>query len=151
MTITVDQFRRDFQEFSNVTKIPDATIQFNLDMAYLFLTERWDSAIVDKGAELFTAHQLVLSMRNMRTVAINGIPGQTGIITSKSVGGVSLSYDTAHAFMADWGYWNLSDYGTRFAFLANMVGMGGFQAGIGLPGSAVPVGTISGGNLLGQD
>lgn len=145
MTVTVAKFRLDFPEFADVTKLPDAIIKFNLDMAYLLLTSRWDSTIVDLGAELFTAHQLVLSMQNKRVVSINGIPGQGGIISSKSVGGVSVSYDTAHAFFADWGYFNLSNYGTRFAFLANIVGMGGFQAGIGWPGSLGPIGV----NMLG--
>lgn len=150
MTVTVAKFRQDFPEFADVTKLSDATIQFNLNMAYLLLTERWDSTIIDLGAELFAAHQLVLSMRNQRTVSIGGIPGQTGIIASKTVGGVSVAYNNLNAFMADWGYFNLSDYGTRFAFLANIVGMGGFQAGIWLPGS-VPLGVINDGNLLGQD
>jgi hypothetical protein len=152
MTITVDQFRIDYQEFSDLTRIPDAEVQFNLNLAYLLLPDdRW-SGLLDAGAELFTAHMLVLKLQNLRTVSIGGIPGQqTGIVTSKAVGGVSVSYDTASALMADWAFWNLSNYGTRFAFLANMVGMGADTAGIGFQGAAIPVGVIGGGNLLGQD
>jgi hypothetical protein len=152
MTISIAQFRLNYPEFGDITKLPDAMIQTQLNIAYLLLTERWDSTIIDYGAELFAAHMIVLSMQDLRTVEIGGIPGTGGgIIASKSVGGVALSYDTAGSLLADWDFWNLSTYGKRFASIARIIGMGGLQMGIGSP-AGIPTGVLfGGGNILGED
>ncbi len=54
-------------------------------------------------------------------IAAAGIAG--GIQTSKSVGDVSVSYQTLTA-LEDWGAWNLTSYGQLLATMARVVGMG---------------------------
>ena len=50
-----------------------------------------------------------------------------GSITSKSVGGVSVSMDNSAAVsdLNGWGAWKLTTYGTQFAQMAKLVGKGG--------------------------
>jgi hypothetical protein len=52
-----------------------------------------------------------------------------GVIASKNVGSVSVSYDTNAGIVKDAGHWNLTAFGTRFIWLANMVGTGGIEIG----------------------
>jgi hypothetical protein len=47
----------------------------------------------------------------------------TGILTSKSVGDVSASYQALVA-LEDWGAWNLTKYGQQLATMAKVVGSG---------------------------
>ena len=50
-----------------------------------------------------------------------------GSVSSKSVGGVSVSFDNSTAIndLQGWGVWKLTQYGAQFAQLAKMVGKGG--------------------------
>lgn len=52
-----------------------------------------------------------------------------GLQASKSVGGVSISYDynTALSGLDQWGGWTTTAYGAQFAALAKLYGKGGMQ------------------------
>jgi hypothetical protein len=91
------------------------------------------NSVRDIGLELFTAHMLTLNKQAMDAAGTGGTPGQNvGPIQSKSISSVSVSFDVAHAIMEGASFWNLSTYGTRFYWLADMMGMGPDQIGIGL-------------------
>lgn len=130
MTVTVNTFRRDFIEFSDSTDYANSTISYYLTLAgKLMDTNRWGD-LYDDGVNLFIAHNIALERRAIQTAANDGIPGQSGGITSsKSVDKVSISYDTASAAELDAGHWNLTIYGTRYIRLARMIGMGPVQIG----------------------
>jgi len=136
VTVNVAQFRADFTEFTNATTFPDSGIQFWLTTAYLMLPAcRW-STLLDLGAELFAAHNVVLEALATRSVATGALPGlQLGVVSGKSVDRVSLSYDAQAGLEIDAGHWNLTTYGTRFIRFARMAGMGAIQvnddAGLG--------------------
>jgi hypothetical protein len=53
----------------------------------------------------------------------------SGIVSSKSVDKVSVSYDTSGAMEAGAGHWNLTTYGTRYIRLVKLVGAGPLQIG----------------------
>lgn len=114
-----------YPEFANSTTYPTATIQQWLTVAYAQLNgERW-AAMLDLGAGLFTAHMVAVSAMNTAAAAKGAVPGQSsGPVASKSVGAVSVSYDTGAALMDKAGHWNLTNYGTRFLQLSRMVGSG---------------------------
>ena len=138
MTITPQQLRVDFPEFSSTTVFSNSAVTFWLNVAYQFLNaDRWGSTI-DLGAELFAAHNLVIEAKAQASSGVGGIPGeQVGPISSKSVDKVSISYDNALAAQDGAGHWNLTVYGTRFARIQRMMGAGPLFIGVG----ATPVGS----------
>lgn len=129
MTVTTASFRQNFPEFADTTKYPDAQVTFWLGYAtrLLYSVDRW-ADMLDDGIQFVMAHQLALAARSQAAASAGGAPGSTaGAVASKSVGGVSVSYDTGAALLQDGGYWNLTTYGIQFWQLAMLVGMGGFQ------------------------
>jgi hypothetical protein len=133
MPITAERFRADFPEFCDKEVFLPSQIDYYLRLAYMMLNpQRWGNTI-DFGAGLFVAHNVALEAKQQAVAASGGIPGaSSGIISSKSVDKVSISYDTASGLQADAGHWNLTLYGTRFIRLARMMGSGPIQVGIGM-------------------
>lgn len=125
MTLTIAQFREQFPEFASSSTYPDAVVQARLNQAYLMLpAERWDTAL-DLGAGWFVAHYLALGKMAAANAAAPG--SVSGPVTSKSVGGVSVSYDTSSSIYSDAGHWNITLYGRQFWDLALLFRGGGIQ------------------------
>ena len=116
-------FRIHFPEFANETVYPDSAIGFWSDFAEKILdSTRWGQFRA-MGLELYTAHMLSINAGNQ-----SGNPGQrVGVIASKSVGDISVSMDISAVTVQNGGHWNISNYGTRFKQIANLVGMGAVQ------------------------
>jgi hypothetical protein len=139
MTITATQLRGNFTEFSNTVTYPDSLISFWLQVAYMMLPAcNWGVAL-DLGAQLYAAHNLVLEgLANAE--AGNGAPPQlaVGPIITKTVGEVTVTYDTASGVNVEDTHWNMTTYGTRFITFARQFGAGPRQFGIGCtpPGNA---------------
>ncbi len=81
---------------------------------------------------LFIAHFLTLYLQSLAdansTAAQAVAAGQTrGLMSSKSVGDVSVSYDfsTIAQGLDGWAAWNLTTFGQQYATLARIVGKGG--------------------------
>lgn len=125
MAVTPVSFRESFPEFASLTLYPPQMVQFWLDVAVQFVNEaRW-ATLTDLGVSLFAAHQITLQAKAQKSAAFGQTPGQnTGILTSKSIDGVSASYDVSTATLQDAGHWNLSTYGVRYLQMARMMGMG---------------------------
>ena len=124
MTLTPAQFRADFPEFADSVAWPDTQVGAELALGATYINEdRWGVSAV-KGAELVAAHFLVLAKRD----GAGALPGEVkGLLTSKSVGGVSAGYDLSAVLEADAGFWNLTAYGLRYYRLARQMGAGGMQ------------------------
>lgn len=122
MTVTVDSFRLGFPEF-NTVDYPDSMVQFWLDRALELVNPSAWGRSFDLGVQLFVAHNVVIEKRNEKAAA-GGVPGAagSGTLASKSVGPISVSYDTSIGLNPDDGQWNLTNYGTRFAALVRMFG-----------------------------
>ena len=120
------QFRTDLPEFADTATYPDAQVNLYLNLAALVLpAARWCDYL-NLGLELFTAHNIVLDRQGVVIAAAGGIPGvASGVVSAKSVGQMSISYDTAAGIEKDAGHWNLTVYGRRFFRLMGMIGMGG--------------------------
>jgi len=123
------EFRSHFPEFSSETTYPPAVVTFWSGIAEKLVIEKRWGELYDHGVELATAHYLALAAADQKQAAVGGIPGNAtqGAITSESVGGVSVSFDTANAMDQGAGHWNMTTYGRQFIRLARMIGMGGYQ------------------------
>lgn len=91
------------------------------------------TTMADFATELFLAHNLVLEKQALDAATRGADPGTTiGVVTSKSVGGVSVSYDISQIVDQNSGFWGTTMYGLRFIRLARLRGMGPIQIGIGI-------------------
>lgn len=126
--ITPDQFRTDYPAFADRVKYADRDVQMYLDLAYASLSsDRWGEYYV-MGQELFAAHHLVLDAADNAAAAKGALPGSAGFLaSSKSVGGVSVSYDLTGTADARGQSWNTTMYGRRYWRLAAMAGSSPLQ------------------------
>jgi hypothetical protein len=124
--ITVADFRGLFPEFEDSSVYLDEVVQPWLTIATSLLDpNRW-GAMYGMGIALFTAHELALDRQAMITASRGGVPGLgVGAMTSKSINGVSVSYNPSLASMTNAGDFNLTTYGMRFIRFAYMFGSGG--------------------------
>ena len=123
------QFRTDFPEFTDTVKYTDAVLTFWSGFVETRLNvDRWAGAL-NYGVELATAHYVTLAVKDQINAAAGKVPGSSmqGAASSKSVGDVSVSYDTTSSLEAEAGHWNLTSYGRQFIRLARNIGMGGVQ------------------------
>lgn len=128
MSVTHDQFVANFPEFADTDAFPAAQFTFWYGVAALVMdAERW-GALLDTGAQLYVAHNLVLGAQASQAAAFGGAPGvTTGPIASKAVDKVQAAFDVQSAIEEGGGQFNLTTYGTRWFSLAMMVGSGGMQ------------------------
>jgi hypothetical protein len=158
-------FRQDYREFGSLALYPNSTVQYWVNVAGMLIsnTARWGngsptpvapaSTIIDVAQELFVAHNLALEKQATDAAKRGGTPGiATGMVSSKSVGGASISYDTGSIAEEGAGIWNATTYGLRLYRLFMYFGAGAIQVGaewdqfeFGVtPGAFVPAtGTIS--------
>lgn len=131
--LTPVEFITNLPEFANATNFPVAGVQYWLNIAYLRLPSRVWGTLLDLGAQLYAAHNLTIEFRNARAAANGAPPGeQVGPLNSKSVSKVAAGYDTAAGSVEDAGNYNLTNYGTRFMELVDIIGSQGIaQIGTG--------------------
>jgi hypothetical protein len=126
--MNVGAFRTAFPEFSDTVKYPDAMINFWAGLAEkLVLPSVW-STCYTQGVNLYVAHELVLASQNEKAGSTGGAPGSYGgVANNKTVGSVTVGYDSTSTSEKDAGYWNLTNYGRQFIRLARIFGAGAIQ------------------------
>lgn len=141
--MTPAEFRVNLPEFSDSSRYPDSQISRWLAAGGSLLSVDAWGELLDYGLELWTAHHLALWRRNADTAAAGGAVGQgSGVVASKSVGDVSVSYDTGSGTLDGMADLNLTSYGVQFARLARQIGMGapavaaGGALAVGYPGAS---------------
>eukprot|EP01037_Dinobryon_pediforme_P023422 gene23422-24868_t len=113
MTVLYADFIAAFPEFSDATAFPASQINFWLAQAPNNLNARRLGKNYDLATMLYVAHNVVISAREVAS-AEKGIPGTApGLISSKTVGPVSVSYDAAGTAVEGAGAWNATSYGQR--------------------------------------
>lgn len=119
----VGAFRTVFPEFADTTVYPDTLVDFWAELAEMQVLESvWRNAHT-KGVYLYVAHELTLAAQSAKAGKQGGVPGTSGgVANSKTVGSVSVSYDTTSTAEKDAGYWNLTNYGKQFIRLARIFG-----------------------------
>lgn len=126
--LDVAKFRNDFPEFSNGTRYTDAAINFWSGIGDKLLSpDRWGD-LHTQGLSLFTAHNIALAAGNSATAGAGGVPGQTnGVVSAKTVGSASVSYDVASLSELNAGHWNQTVYGRQYIRLVRLLGQGCYQ------------------------
>ena len=124
----VAAFRVNFPEFASVTKYPTTQIDFWAGVAELMVLEAVWKNMHTQGVQLYVAHEITLAAQNAAAGASGGTPGTSGgVASSKSVGSVSVGYDSTATSEKNAGYWNLTNYGKQFIRFARMFGAGAIQ------------------------
>jgi hypothetical protein len=126
---TVEDFYADFPQFFTLDEddnpvliLPLGMLEMYIDLAHSTITkpiyrEAWRMCM-----GLFIAHFATLYLQGKDD------PGQAGLVASKSVDGVSVSFDNS-AIVSDlqgFGTFKLTSFGEQLATYAKMVGIGGF-------------------------
>lgn len=128
MAFTVAAFRKTFPEFSDTGVYSDSLILGWSAIAARFVdVRRWRNS-ADLGVNLYVAHEITLEAQSINAANVGGTPGnQSGPVNTKTVGSVTVGYDTAQALEKDAGHWNLTSYGKQYWRLLRMFGMGSVQ------------------------
>jgi hypothetical protein len=122
------QFRLDFPEFSDTAKYPDSQLNFWSGVAELQVRECVWKTMWTQGVKLYVAHEITMAAQNVKTAAVGGTPGtQGGIPNNKTVGSVTVGYDSQSNSEKDAGWWNNTNYGKQFIRLARIFGAGAIQ------------------------
>jgi hypothetical protein len=124
-------FRAMFPEFTDLGAYPDLAITAYANLAKARLDERRWGEMLDYGISLYVAHFMALARKEAIARSSgkgNVAPGAMGgLVTSKSVDKVSVSYDVSTVLMKDAGQWNLTRYGAELYQLMGQMGAGGIQ------------------------
>ncbi|QNT79254.1 DUF4054 domain-containing protein [Entomobacter blattae] len=135
-TLTEPEFRDLFPEFEDSKAYPAKIIVARLKIINLRINGfRWRN-LSDYGRGLMLAHYLALwkytQLQNRvgadGKTQVSSVPGMAvGAVNSKSVGALSVGYDTSLSKLDDAGFWNLTTYGQEFWQLVGLIGMPGQQ------------------------
>ena len=128
MALDVAKFRTDFPEFADASRYTPAMLAFWSGIGEKVVSADRFGDLYSGAIELFTAHNCVLAAGNKTAAANGSIPGSAGgVVQSKAVGSVNVSYDTASAMELDAGHWNQTTYGRQYIRLARLIGQGCYQ------------------------
>jgi hypothetical protein len=107
---------------------PTSMIQFWAGLAELQVRSCiWKRAWL-QGVSLYVAHEITLASQNTKASGNGGVPGTSGgVPSSKTVGSVSVGYDSNVTSEKDAGWWNLTNYGKQFYRLVQTFGAGAIQ------------------------
>jgi hypothetical protein len=126
--LTVEQFRATFPAFANTNYYPDEQVAFWIDEAVGGTSGspaidplRWGQ-FYNVGLRLYVAHNLALERLATRQSASGAAPVGSGVVSGRSVGPASVSYDTEFGSEEGGGNYNLTVYGQRFLRYLRMAG-----------------------------
>lgn len=119
-------FRAAVPAMADVAKYPDATLELYLGLAHENLNEGRLGDMYAMAQCWYAAHFIALVSQ---AAAAPGKPSGSvgGVISSKSVGGVSISYDVSSITNANAGQWNSTLYGRLLWPYLQMAGTGPLQ------------------------
>lgn len=124
----IGAFRTKFPEFSDKARYSDTEIEFWADLAELQVRQCVWKNTYPYGVQLYVAHEITLATQNAKAGKNGGAPGTFGgIANTKTVGSVTVGYDSQSTSEKDAGYWNLTNYGKQFIRLARLFGAGCVQ------------------------
>lgn len=124
----IPAFRAAFPEFADTTVYPTTQITFWAGLAEkLVLSCVWGTCHTE-GVQLYVAHEITLAAQSAKAAHMGGVPGsQGGIPNNKTVGSVTVGYDSTSVSEKDAGWWNLTNYGKQFIRLARIFGAAAIQ------------------------
>lgn len=119
-------FRSAYPEFDSL-QYPDAAVLVRLKLAEKFFSEElWpDEDVRAHCIGLYAAH--FLAAHGSRAAGGEGGAGVTGVVSSKSVDGASISYDVGSTVEQGAGFWNATPYGRELYQILRVFGAGAVQ------------------------
>ena len=125
--LTLEEFRKLFPEIDS-DSYPDVAVKARLALAAKFFSEEtWPDPVIRAHVMgLYTAHYLTFA----KSAAGGGNGGDNsglGQVSSMSVDGASVSYDTSSSSEEGAGSWNLTAYGREVWQLIQLFGAGARQ------------------------
>ena len=113
-----------FPEFATLATLPQLTYWLGEATNQLSVVRL--GLQFDRAAMLFAAHNITLGLRDAEDSTSGATPGESmGPASSKSAGGLSISYDLNIVAIAGAGEYNATSYGQRLWKLLESVAMGG--------------------------
>lgn len=126
--MNIGLFRANFPEFADQAVYPSSQITFWSTLAEKLVLECIWRGCWQQGVQLYVAHEMTLAAQNVKVAANGGTPGTFGgVPNNKTVGGVSVGYDSQSTGEKDAGWWNLTNYGKQFIRLARIFGAAAIQ------------------------
>lgn len=122
--IAYEDFVAAFPEFGVASTYTPEKVTLWIDDGYLAFDPSVFGARLDLLVMLYVAHNLTLDGQNMRAGAQIG--ATSGPIASKSIGGVSVSYDVGATITQNAGIYNGTSYGQRLVTMVQGMARGGF-------------------------
>lgn len=114
-------FLNFFPQFKE--KVPDEVLKSFINLANANINIARYKSFWNMAMNFYVAHFLTIYISECQRLGANSV----GMITSKSVDGISVSYDTA-SIMNDldgWGGYKQTSFGIQFATIAKLAGLGG--------------------------
>lgn len=126
--MTVWQFRELYPSFTEAL-YPDFAVETRLALGEEFLSEKvWRKVAVRTHAVgLYTAHFLAAYGSTAAGGSGKESGSGMGVVSSKSVDGASISYDTGSTVEQGAGFWNSTPYGRELWQLMRVFGAGAVQ------------------------
>jgi len=123
--LPIASFRAAFPAFT-ADEYPDSQVLIRLTLADQIFSETLWGEIRNHAMGLYTAHYLMAY--GSKAVGGSGTGGSiNGVVSSKSVDGASVSFDTGNALWANAGFWNTTPYGRELYQLMQVFGAGARQ------------------------
>ena len=139
---TVEEFRADYPAFADANRFTDEEVQYWIDTACsppnstpAINKWRWGQ-FYSLGLHLFVAHNLAVQDMMAQRAGLPGMGGPvytttplvgSGVPASKSVDGVSVSYDNQIGMERDAGWWGSTPWGNQFLYYLRMAGSAPIQ------------------------
>lgn len=131
-------FRKMFPAFADTTVWPEEMLSMYWDMAAEFISPAWcpcrmlNGGALQLALDMMTAHIATLMNPQAAEGGAAGVPTGGGIVTSASIGAVSVGV-AAPPTKDMWEYWlGQTPYGQQLLALLKVKAVGGFYVG-GLP------------------
>lgn len=119
----IGAFRTAFPEFQDTTVYPSSMITFWSTLAQQQVLQCIWGVTWNAGVSLYVAHEITLAAQNQKQAGAGGMPGTSGgVANNKTVGSVTVGYDSTVTSEKDAGYWNLTNYGKQFIRLVRIFG-----------------------------
>jgi hypothetical protein len=127
-TFDIGAFRTAFPEFASPVTYPDAMLSLWTGLVVRQVRSCIWKDSVTLGRSLYLAHVVTIEAQNQKAASQGGVPGTSGgIANSKTVGSVTVSYDSVTSSEKDAGWWNRTTYGQQFYRLVRIFGAGVIQ------------------------
>ena len=128
--ITPQQLRDQFQAFASKSDYPDPQVAAWIATAALDVNAIKWGQFATLGVLYYACHHLTLE-RMAQDQGASHIPaGMTkGVMSAEGGDKLNASYDVTAATIKDKSFWNLTTYGIRYMYYADLAGIGPLQIG----------------------